>query len=816
MGKIIAKAQSHAKRGETLRAKELYESVINVFPNNNRAKVGLSRLNTNFENKQSNKISQDILVEIEFLYNQKQFQAVIDKIVPLSKLYPLKSIPWAILGAASAQVGDLDQAIIAFKNASSVDPKDAETHYNLGTAFKQAGDLDEAIIAYTAAIKLNPKHAFALNNLGTVFEQKQMLDEAIAAYQKAIISNPNYANAYNNLGVALVQKKNFEEAKLSYHQALELNPHYAQAYYNLADVLYKLGRVEESIIASEKALLIEPNYPEALINLGNVLQSEGHLEKCVLALKKALSLAPSSVQAHYNLGNALSEQEKFSESILSYKNAISINPEYAEAYVNLARVFKLQKKFEDSLSTYRKALNIKPNYAHAQLGAGDCLRELDRLDEAISHYKLAQKCKPDFGDAFIKEGIVLQLQGKLQQSASVIQTATLLDPENIETHKALADILQQVDKLTEAIDAYNVALSIDNFDPVLYNNYGNVLKDLGRFDEARQAFRKAIEIKPDYYAVNVNLGMLDWLTLNFKSAFELMEWRWSLDAHELYFGHALESVNPTWNGEEGKDVFVWKEQGIGDEIMFSSLLSEMKEKSNRLIVECDKRLIPLYERSFPSNINFTYDRSLISAHDYETQIALGSLPKHFRHELKDFSKVSAGWLKADPARVKTIREKLSIDKPDKIIGISWFTKSGGSRSTKRNIPLDILAEYLKRVPGKYVSLQYGDTFEEIAKLRSDSCFEVVTLDEIDLFNDIDGLAALISACDTVISIDNLTVHLAGALGVETKVLLPFSSDVRWGASGSDSYWYDHLTLYRKDKSDSWKKQLECLTIDLLG
>ena len=88
------------------------------------------------------------------------------------------------------------------------------------------------------------------------------------------------------------------------------------------------------------------------------------------------------------------------------------------------------------------------------------------------------------------------------------------------------------------------------------------------------------------------------------------------------------------------------------------------------------------------------------------------------------------------------------------------------------------------------------------------------VDEIDLYNDLDGLAALISACDTVISIDNLTAHLAGALGIDTRVLLPEVAEERWGLTSSDSYWYDQLTLYRQDGKNDWFGLLNRLTREL--
>jgi ADP-heptose:LPS heptosyltransferase len=92
--------------------------------------------------------------------------------------------------------------------------------------------------------------------------------------------------------------------------------------------------------------------------------------------------------------------------------------------------------------------------------------------------------------------------------------------------------------------------------------------------------------------------------------------------------------------------------------------------------------------------------------------------------------------------------------------------------------------------------------------------DILDLEEIDNFSDIDGLAALISICNDVVSIDNSTVHLSGALGVNTKVLLPLSPDERWGLDDSDSYWYDHLALYRQELADNWSAPLERLIGDL--
>ena len=87
--------------------------------------------------------------------------------------------------------------------------------------------------------------------------------------------------------------------------------------------------------------------------------------------------------------------------------------------------------------------------------------------------------------------------------------------------------------------------------------------------------------------------------------------------------------------------------------------------------------------------------------------------------------------------------------------------------------------------------------------------------DIDNFKDLDGFAALIEACDLVISIDNSTVHFAGALGKPVWVLLPFKADWRWMINRHDSVWYPSVKLYRQTNRDDWDEVLTRVQQDLL-
>lgn len=150
----------------------------------------------------------------------------------------------------------------------------------------------------------------------------------------------------------------------------------------------------------------------------------------------------------------------------------------------------------------------------------------------------------------------------------------------------------------------------------------------------------------------------------------------------------------------------------------------------------------------------------------------------------------------------------------RLVGISWSTNSSKEDSSQRSITTDLLAKYLGKIPVKYINLQYGDTAQDILRMHTLLGMDVHHVDKLDLFNDLDGLSTLISACDIVISIDNVTANLAGALGIDTRLLLPLTADERWGLKRNDSYWYESLKLYRQEKFGDWHKPLETLALDL--
>jgi tetratricopeptide (TPR) repeat protein len=329
---------------------------------------------------------------------------------------------------------------------------------------------------------------------------------------------------------------------------------------------------------------------------------------------------------------------------------------------------------------------------------------------------------------------------------------------------------------------------------------GITLQALGRLDEAEASYKQSIALKPDYAEAYHNMSLAILSLQDFEAGWSLYEWRWKL---KKLVGNPLQSSKPLWKPTKQQRVLLWCEQGVGDEIMFASLIPDLYSSSSKLIVLTDKRLIPLFRRSFPDDIDFRPSNEVVSETEYDSQISMGSVPLHFRQSIDSFKHSAQGWLSASAVKAKNLRSQLLSDDSETLIGISWHTTAHHNGAQNRLIPLNQIAQMLHAPKVRLVSLQYGDFVNEVNKLSTDYGIKVAQVTEIDNMNDIDGLAALISACDRIVSIDNTTVHLAGALGKETKVLLPYACDWRWGQSSQDSYWYDSVQLYRQTKIGDW-------------
>jgi len=240
--------------------------------------------------------------------------------------------------------------------------------------------------------------------------------------------------------------------------------------------------------------------------------------------------------------------------------------------------------------------------------------------------------------------------------------------------------------------------------------------------------------------------------------------------------------------------------------MFASCFPDLIEQAKHVIITCEPRLSPLFARSFPKASVY----SIIQARSAEwqkdghipsTQLSTASLPHLYRRHIQDFPGHS-GYLQADSTQtLKWLERYRQLDHPLNI-GISW--RGGQSLlSGMRRTPLDAWTALL-RLPGvNFINLQYGDVHDDLEHILSTRSVPVHHWQDSDPLKDMDDFASQIAALDMVISVDNSTVHLSGALGIPTWILQPFRPDWRWMQQSTNSYWYPSVRQFHPDTPEDW-------------
>ena len=150
--RLLSRAKSHAKKGETQAARELYSQVLEAYPKNQHAKKGLKVLQQGPVNKKNRSSPPQAQVdEVISLYAQEQVQEALSVSGTLIKDYPNTPLLYNIRGACYKALGQLEAAVKSYEQALAIKPDFAEAHSNLGNTLKKLGQLEEAVKRYEQA-----------------------------------------------------------------------------------------------------------------------------------------------------------------------------------------------------------------------------------------------------------------------------------------------------------------------------------------------------------------------------------------------------------------------------------------------------------------------------------------------------------------------------------------------------------------------------------------------------------------------------------------------------------------------------------------
>ena len=422
-----------------------------------------------------------------------------------------------------------------------------------------------------------------------------------------------------------------------------------------------------------------------------------------------------------------------------------------------------------------------------------------RLDEAERIYRQILALDPRHADSLHLLGMITHQTGDQETAASLIRQAIAANGNAASYHSNLGNVLQAQGKLREAGASYQRALLLKPDLAEAHLNLGNIFRAQGDVDSALVCYRRALALNPELADAAVAESRALLLKGDFAAGWHNFERRWQTQEFDT---PRRTYAQPRWGGRplaSGR-VLIWGEQGIGDEIMFAGLIPDALHTGTRCVLDCDTRLQPLFARSFPAaEVVSGLGAARPSQENIAAQIPSGSLPSLFRTSPESFASTTSPYLIADPAAKATLRDRYRDGR--RLVGLAWHTKNK-QFGTTRSIDLSALAPLFAIPDIRWISLQYGD--HRTLQSQAAAANAPLLIDtEIDQLTNIDSFAAQIAAMDLVITIDNSTAHLAGALGVPTWLLLPFAPDWRWLLGREDSLWYPGMRLFRQPAPADW-------------
>ncbi len=490
--------------------------------------------------------------------------------------------------------------------------------------------------------------------------------------------------------------------------------------------------------------------------LGLSLTRQGRADQAVDAFRQAIACHREFADAHAALGALLADRGQCEQAILELECVVQLQPASAAAHYNLAVALDRAGQIDRAVACYRSAIALQGDWAQAHNNLGAMLAKQQHRDQAVAAYRAALSIQPDFAEAWYNLGIVLK-PDSYEKAAECYRRAVASRPDFVEAR-------------------HNLAIT---------------LADQRKFDDAASEYRQILERQPNHVDAHIGLAT----TLLHAGQFDLgwPQYEWRIKHPSM---PQPPRDCPAWRGESlsGRTILLLSEQGAGDTLQFVRYAEWVKQRGGRALVQCAPALASLLARcpGVDEVIEANQPTPPIDAYAW-----LASLPGVFGTSLDTIPSPPA-YLQPRAEIVDRWRARLSGETRFRI-GIAWQGNPIHPRDRDRSIPL-IEFMRLGDLPNvRLISLQFGAGREQLATI-DDVARPVDFGDEL---GDFESAAGLIANLDMVVSCDSAPAHLAGAVGANVWVALPYACDWRWLADRTDSPWYPTMRLFQQQRRGDW-------------
>lgn len=575
------------------------------------------------------------------------------------------------------------------------------------------------------------------------------------------------------------QTGDLRRAKAIYEDILQVHPWHFDALHLLGLLAHQVGNPAAALALIDKAISIKPDNPGFLNHRGIVLHALGEYQKALDSYEQALGLRPEFADAYVNRGNAFESLLLYDQAVKSYDLAIQIDAKSLNAHLNKATILEKLGQSLSAVETCDEVLRFSQNSPQLHCTKGISLLTLGYFAEAINSFNAALALSPNFVPALCNRGIAFQRMYQYNRALGDMHQSIFLEPRN----------------------------------SGLYFNLGALYFDIGEIPKALENYNEALRLNPESVDPAFNKALLYLSQKEFETGWDLLHHRFI----KFKLGQ-LQTSLPVWEpgSPEHRCVLIWGEQGVGDQILFISLLKEAQQCIPELHVMVDSRLIPLLMRSL-SGICFHPLEEPIKQAQFDAQMPIMSLGGIFRRNQHDFLNATHPLLQVNLTLAGELKHSI-VSEGEVLCGIFW--RSGNNKEFyRKSLQLEDLLPILK-IPGvKFLNLQYGDTDDECKLFQEKTGIQIDKCETIDNFKDLDGHAALIHACDFLVGCSNTSAHLAGALGKKTYMAVAYGNGAFWyWANEVDgrSLWYPSIEIHRQVGPGSWSVPIDSIRSNILG
>jgi tetratricopeptide (TPR) repeat protein len=490
-------------------------------------------------------------------------------------------------------------------------------------------------------------------------------------------------------------------------------------------------------------------------------QDWGQALRCATVATEA---DPADYEAHKLRALAHDRQGNLGEAFSAYETALSLKPDGLDLLVPLAQLAFRLNQMELSATFYQMALAHSPDDLSIIDGCAISLRELGRFDEAMG---LCQNA----------------LSGDVGQK-----------PEAAVLWTTLGTIMSALGDHETALIFLRQSLDLKDSPPARFH-LGCSLMELGRFAEAIPVLEACLDAfrDPDNrasVAITHAQALLasGQIEAGWQAYVRVREKTGSFN--ELFYDLKVPRLEPKTIG--GQNILLVAEQGLGDEVLFSTLIPDILRVFGpaSVTLSVEPRLVALMQRSYPllkltAHYTSTQMGRLTRRFDEVVGVSgfalLGDFLPALRSRLSDFD-APLPPLTADPSRVAHWRSWLEGLGPARKIGLTWKSLKADVNRDRFYAPFTAW-EPLLRSDAQIISVQYGDISAEKAWAQAQG-LSIIEPPGLNALTQLDDLAALCRALDGVAGPSNATTNIAAACRVPTHIYAPFPA---WIFLGQDRH-----------------------------